>query len=107
MDVGKVNFDDMAIKGIECVMQRHGCVGQAPCIDDKGTGFPARLVDGVNQVTFVIALAKVDLKPQRQGMAACLGFDIGQGLATINLWFPVTEQVEIWAIEDEDRCGHD
>jgi len=32
--------------------------------------------------------------------------DIVEGLVTIDLWFTGSQQVKVWAVEDEERAGH-
>ena len=75
-------------------------------VDDEGRGLFAGLLDPVDQFALMVGLAEHDLRSSGGGFAA--GLDVGQGLATIDLGFPDSQQVEIGTVQDvKDGCvGH-
>ena len=103
VDVGNVDFDDRAIEGVESIENCNGRMGIGAGIDDDGCGFLAGLMDPVDQLMFGIALLEADLELQFRRQSAAVRFNIGQGGVAIDLGLALTQQVQIGAVEDEDR----
>src|SRR5918994_5648481 len=78
-------------------------VGIGASIDDYAGRLLCGLLDPVDQIAFMIGLAKNDLQPQcRTGLPAVL-LDASQRRSAIDAGFPLPERVEVGTVQYENR----
>lgn len=59
-----------------------------------------RLVNVVDQLTFMITLVAGYADPEFEGQGTDLRVDVSQSQGTVNLWFATTKQVKIGPMQD-------
>src|SRR5712671_3393915 len=77
-------------------------MGQRPGIQNEPLGRFARLLDPVDELTFMIGLPKIDLEVERSSPREAALLDIRQRVMPVNRWVAHPEQVQIWAVQDKD-----
>src|SRR6267378_3020797 len=77
-------------------------MGQRPGIQNDPLGRFARLLDPVDELTFMIGLPKIDLEVERSSPREAALLDIRQRVMPVNRWVAHPEQVQIWAVQDKD-----
>ena len=75
-------------------------------IDDDAAGGLARLVDPVDEFVFAVALEEAKFELQFGAERAAIALDVVEGLAAVNLWLALAEQIEIGAVEKIDDAAH-
>lgn len=90
----------------ECVAQHNRCVREAAGVNDDGGAVFACSVDRVDQHTLVIALYSAHRDPKFGGDAGGQCLDTGESLGSVYLGFAGSEQIEIWAVYQQDLRGH-
>ncbi|MNE92559.1 hypothetical protein D3C80_1902970 [compost metagenome] len=60
----------------------------------------------VQQLAFMVGLAKLHFQAELFGGASTQGRDIGQGFVTISCRFASAEQVQVRAVQHQDDRGH-
>jgi hypothetical protein len=60
----------------------------------------------IDQLTFMIGLAKLDFKPRGIGQSAATLLDIRQGIAAVDLGLSLAKQVEIGSIKYMNSATH-
>ena len=105
VDIGEVDFDDGDVCGADGVAKCDAGVGICGSVeDDSVKGFAGRL-DPSDEFAFEVALAELDFGVELGGAAFHQGFDIVQGGVAVDLGLACAEEVQIWAIEEEDFHG--
>ena len=98
VDVGEVNFDRGQGNRSECVAQGVAVVGEGAGVDEDATGPLTRLVDGVNQLAFVVGLQETQLDALfLSGFLQAL-VNVVQGVMTVDIRLTFAEQVEVRAV---------
>src|SRR4029077_20991034 len=76
-------------------------------IDDEADGLlSARFLNPIDDLAFVIGLAKYHRKPVMLRGRAAEFFDVGQRGAAVELRLPAAEQIEIGSVQDIDGLRH-
>ena len=103
MHIRQVQLDGRHLGGADGVHQRQRGVGVGAGIEDDAVLGTAGGVDRIDQRAFVVALREIKRHAERFGMGAAHRLDVGDGGAAIDLGLAQAEQVEVGAIEDEQR----
>jgi hypothetical protein len=77
-------------------------MGQRAGVQNDAVGRFTRLLDPVDQLAFVIGLAKINLQVEGGRAREAARFDIGQGVMAVYRRLANPEQVQIGAVEHED-----
>ena len=101
MDIGKMDFHDRQLGGGDGIAQRHAGVRIAGGIDHHHIGLPHSILNPRHQRAFVVALAKLNFSAAL-GLFAHGAFDVGQSGGAVNLRLPLPQQIEVWAVEEEN-----
>jgi hypothetical protein len=81
-------------------------MGEGARVDEDRIGPLPRFVDGIDQFPFVIRLQEAQRGALVGGVFRKEGFDIGQRVPAVDLRLAGTEQIEIWAVQDEDAAHY-
>lgn len=102
--IGKMNLEHRNGDRLDRVVDRDRCVGEAGGIQQNGL-CPGglRFVQPVDQMTFMIGLAKVDVRPGIARLVIQPSGDVVQRIAPVNVRFARSEQVEIGAVQYKDE----
>src|SRR3989304_562233 len=76
-------------------------MGQSGRVDHDRVGPPDRALDRVDDRAFMVRLNETDLSPPRGGVGPELILNLLQGVTTVLIRFPPTQEVQIGAIENE------
>ena len=60
----------------------------------------------IDDLVLAIALVKADLETEFFRRGTAVGLDIRQGLGAVDVRLAFPEQVEVWAVQDEDEAAH-
>ena len=101
-DVRQMHLDHRQTGGGERVEHGDRGMGQRAGIQNDAVGRFTRLLDPVDQLAFVIGLAKIDLQVERGRAREAARFDIGQGVMAVDRRLAHPEQVQIGAVEHKD-----
>ena len=63
------------------------------------------LVQAIEQMTFMVGLAEIDLQPQLMRQIVKATCNVIKRIGPVNLWLAHTKQVEVGAIEDVDEIS--
>src|SRR4029079_4268288 len=86
----------------ERVPERQTGVGQGTRVDQDPARAGLRCVHGVDQNTFMVALAALDLAPELRRQVFQSLIDLGERDAPVDRGLTLTERVEIRTVEDQD-----
>ena len=84
----------------QCVPDRDRSVRVGARIDQNSVALFPRILNPINQLTFVIALQKVDFQAMLRPKIAARLLDLRQCLFPVNLWLTSTKQIQIRTIQD-------
>ena len=84
------------------IAERDAGVSIGSRVQDDDIEFTFRLLNPGDQLAFEVGLAELDFRAQLGGAFADLGLDLGQGSIPVELRLPLTEQVEIGAVEEKN-----
>lgn len=102
--VGQMDFDNGDLYRFDRVVERDGGVGVGAGIQKhRFRALGLCLMQPVDQMAFMVGLAKIDLQPQFLRLVIEAPGDIVERIGPVNFRFAHTEQVEIGAIEDIDK----
>lgn len=101
-----MHFDDRHLDRFQRVMQRDGGMGVSAGIEhDAGRG-GARLLNPIDKLTFMVGLPELDGKPKRTRTRVDHGLNVRQGRMPVDFRLPLTQKVQVGAIQNEDWLGH-
>src|SRR5581483_11637495 len=103
--VGEMDLDDHPIVGGEGVGEGVGVVGESARIEDDGRRPAPGPVDLVDEVALVVRLAVLDLVAGGGGRRPGRGHVVVERRLAVDLGFPLAEQVEVRARQQEDEVG--
>src|SRR5574337_352718 len=101
-----MHLDRWNRRGNNRIPQSYARMGQGGCVDHHGVGPPDRLVDQIDQLAFLVGLHEPDLDPSRVGIGLYLLFDLFQCGAAIVVGFTAAQQIQVWAIQDQNPSSH-
>ena len=101
-----MHLNDRAFERFQRVVNGDRSVGESPGIDDDPGGPLARRVYPVDQLVLGVALSKRQFKPNFGAERAGPRFDVGEGLVSVDRGLALAEQIQIWAIQNENMGGH-
>lgn len=107
--IGQVDFDHRHGDALDRVMQSDRGVGQAARIDDDGMGaLRMGLLQPVNQMAFMVRLAKIDRHMGAGGGVVHPLGNVVQRVIAIDFWLAGAQHVEIGSVEHIDftHVGH-
>jgi len=78
-------------------------VGQRARVEDDSLGCFTSLLDPIDQLTFVIGLAEVDLEVECCGAGRAALLDVAERVMAVDRGVADPEQVQVGAVQDEDR----
>ena len=102
-----MHLDHRAIEHVERIEDGHRRMRICGGVDHNPIGFQARLMDQVDQLTFVVGLGENDLHIKFLRHIAAHGLNIGQRIGTINLRLALPQQVQVRPVQNVDRLAHD
>ena len=99
-------LDNRRVDCLDRVEQGERRVSQRACVKDYRMGSVGRgLVQPVDQMAFMVALANVDVEAERLGMVFNLSGNLVERCRTVNFGFAHAQQVEIGSVQYEDGLG--
>src|SRR5207302_1107822 len=101
-DVREVDLDDRQIGSEKGVEHRDRSVGKRARVEDDSLGCFTSLLDPIDQLTFVIGLAEVDLEVECCGAGRAALLDVAERVMAIDRRVANPEQVEVGAVQNED-----
>src|SRR5438477_10704203 len=101
-DVRQVNLDERYANGEERVPDRQAGVRESRRVDDGAVGPPLESLDGVHQLTFVVGLSPAHIHAEGLRALARARLDLRQRRAAIQLRLPLTQQIEVRAVQHGD-----
>ena len=100
-----MHFQNRPVKGFQRVQQGHRSMAIGAGINNNRSCFSARLMHPFQQGAFMIGLAEIDFAISRSRRPAfCLY--ICQRFRTVDLRLTLAQQVQIGAVQDEDKMRH-
>ena len=105
MHIAKMYFYGWKANCAQGICDRNTGVCVSPCIDDDGISPVTRIVDLVNQHTFVVALLDSHLTANPLAFLHNQLVELVKGHRAVDIWFPHTEEVQVWSVDDEDLDG--
>ena len=105
-DISQMNFNDRRFYSANGVMQSDGCMCECTRIEYHCRRVDVCVMQPVDQLAFMIGLAKHCGKPQIPGMGITGLFDVAERQGAIDLRLPRAEEIEIWSVEDVNGFAH-
>src|SRR5262245_15691473 len=102
-NVRQVHLDHRQPGGRKGIEYRDRGVGQSPRIKDDPICRFACLRDPVDGLSFVMALAKIDLQVERGSSRQTALLYVGQGVMAIDRRFADPKQVQVRTVQNKDR----
>ena len=102
-DVRQVDLDDREFGGEKGVEHSDRSVGQRTRVENNPLGRFAGLLDPVDQLALVIGLAEVDLEAECRGARRAALLDVAERVMAVDRGVADPEQVQVGAVQDEDR----
>lgn len=110
MDVGEVYLDEWDGYTGECISQRDTGMCQSTCVYDDVVGLSFRLMNSVDDETFVIRLECLEFNVRSNAgrVVSQICFDLFESGLAVDLWFAGTQKVEVWTVDEKDSLwfGH-
>ena len=103
MNIRQMDFYHRDFDRAQCVPDRDRSVRVGARIDQNSLAFFPGILNPVNQLTFVIALQKLDFQAMLRPKIAARLFDLSQRRLPVNLGLTSTKQIQIRTIQDINR----
>ena len=106
VDVREMDLDYRQFRDQQRIAQRDRGVGEAGGVDDDAVGVVARLVDPLDELALVVALAELDRDVELGRALLARDLDVAERLATVDLRLAHAEHVEVGPVQHEhDRAA--
>ena len=105
VNIRQMDFYHWDFDRAQCIPDRDRRVRVAARIDQNSLALFPGILNPVNQVTFVIALQKLDFQVMVRAKIAARLFDLSQRRFSVNLRLTSTKQIQIRTIQDIN-CLH-
>lgn len=102
MDVRQMHLDRGQPHPCQGIAHGNAVVGQRPGIDHDAIRPFARLLDGIDDLPFVVRLQDAGLRAQSSGFGLDPEIDLIEGLPAVQLRLPPAEQIEVGAVQDQN-----
>jgi hypothetical protein len=106
MNIGQVHLDDRAIERLERVEKGDRGMRVGGRVDDDRLRGRSRFVDPLDQLVFGVALAKLDGQGKSPPFGSAEFLNILQRFCPVDRRLATAKQVQIRAVQHEDRPGH-
>ena len=105
MHIADMQLDQGHARAFDGVVQRHAGVRVGPGVEHHASQASCRvhapgLVQGIDQLAFVVALAEIKRKAIGRAGALTQRLHVGQGLAAIDLRLARAQQVQVGAVQN-------
>jgi len=101
VDVGQMNLDHGQFRRLQRIENGDRGMAVGRGINDDAVLNLPRLLDPANDLTFQVALAKVDRQAQIGSPVGTRRFQVGQRVGAVDGRFPKSQHVEIRAVDDQ------
>ncbi len=102
MHVREMDFDCRDPTRDDCISQSHAGVRISGGIENYDVNLPPAFLDPSNQLALHVRLSKSNLQVELLGTGANGFLDFGQCNSTVSLGLPLTEQVQVGTIKEQD-----
>ena len=100
VDIGKMNLNGGDADSRDSVPEGNAGVGISRRIQDQQVEFPLGLLNPSDQLALLIRLAEINFNPQLRCSLTDLRFDVGQTRPTVDFRLALTEEVQVWPVEE-------
>ncbi len=103
INIADMNFNGWQIGGGNGIPYRYTGVGVGGGIDnDAGCQLACR-ADPIDQFSLMIRLSEIDNETKLASDFLQMRLDIAQGQGTVDVGFPISEQLQVWPVEYKNR----
>ena len=106
MRIAHVQLDERNVHASQGVPQRDTGMCQSARVDDDGIDFSTRFMDAVNYSPFVVGLECGEGDVEGGGLRFGGRLDVGKCRVSIYVRFTGAEEVQVWAVDEEDVLCH-
>jgi deoxyribodipyrimidine photo-lyase len=106
MHVGDVDLYHRPVESVQRVKDGNGRVREGGWIDDNPAACVACFMDPVDQLILTVRLVIPDCKAMCLRSLRAKRLNVSHRVATIDFRLALAQQVQIGAVEDENRLGH-
>lgn len=100
-----VYLDDRSGEGRQRIVKSPGVMGECTGIDDDRITSRTRVVNSVDQDTLVVRLERLEYESEASGTFGRRGDVIVQSRPTVDVGLTLTQEVQIWSV-DQENVGH-
>src|SRR5450432_1318686 len=104
MNVGDMNLDHRKLGCLQRVEQRDRRERISGGIDDDSDRMLASLMNPIDQLSFVIGLAKNEVQSESRTSGGTTLLDLGEGGAAVKVRFARSQQIEVGTVENVDAA---
>lgn len=104
--IGDVQLDEWDVHSQQSIANRDTGMGESARVDDDYVDVTSGLMDTVDDGALPIRLEGIELGPEIRALLLRGFDDVVEGRTAVQLRLSRAEQIEVWAVDEEDAANH-